>query len=179
MTTAKPNGVSYDSQYSNFTFTAGPIELTARFFSPVIPKDYCRTSIPLSYLTVETLSTDGADHDVTLYSHVNGAWAAYESNATLTWDIYSGGQPVNASNPLTGIANVTASDTSVYNWIVGLDQQYLFGEESQFTQWGNFTFNTVQGAAIQLNYSSGHDIDLVCTKHGDMFIDLLLTSLVV
>ena len=25
LTTAEPNAVSYDSQYSNFTFTAGPI----------------------------------------------------------------------------------------------------------------------------------------------------------
>ena len=159
--TAKPNSVYYDSQYSNFTFTAGPIELVARFFSPVIPNDYCRSSIPLSYLTVETRSLDSASHDVTLYSHVDGSWSSYESNATLNWNIYSGGQPVNATDPVSKIANVTATQTSIYSWVIGLEEQYLFGEQSQFPQWGNFTFSTAQQSAQQLNYSSGHDIDVM------------------
>ena len=69
--TAQPLSVAYDSQYSNFTFQAGPVELTASFFSPVIPKDLCRTSIPLSYLQTSFSSTDGDMHEVQLYSDVN------------------------------------------------------------------------------------------------------------
>jgi hypothetical protein len=38
---AIPLTVSYDSQYSNFTFAAGPVELTASFLSPVLPEDLC------------------------------------------------------------------------------------------------------------------------------------------
>lgn len=45
---ATPLSVRYDSQYSNLTFAAEPVEVTASFFSPVIPKDLCRTSVPLS-----------------------------------------------------------------------------------------------------------------------------------
>jgi hypothetical protein len=68
---AQPLSVAYDSQYSNFTFQGGNVELTASFFSPVTPKDLCRTSIPLSYLQTSFRSTDGAAHNVQLYSDVN------------------------------------------------------------------------------------------------------------
>ena len=83
---AVAQSVSYDSQYSNFTFTAGAVEITASFLSAVIPKDLCRTSIPLSYLTTYVRSNDNATHSVQFYSHVNAAWAAFESNATISWD---------------------------------------------------------------------------------------------
>lgn len=69
---ALPQTVAYDSQYTNFTFQAGPVEIFASFFSPVIPQDLCRTSIPLSYLTVAAKSLDGANHNVSLYTDVNG-----------------------------------------------------------------------------------------------------------
>ena len=161
LNSALPTSVYYDSQYSNFTFNAGPIELVARFFSPVVPNDYCRTSIPLSYLTVETRSLDKATHDVTLYSHVDGSWASFESNATLQWDIYSGNQPMNGTDTVSRAVNVTTSPDSIYTWVVGLEQQYLFGENTQFPEYGNFTFSTAQHAAQQLNFSSGHDIDIL------------------
>jgi hypothetical protein len=53
---AVPLGVSLDSQYSNFTFQAGPVTIEASFLSPVTPKDVCRSSIPLSYLTTTARS---------------------------------------------------------------------------------------------------------------------------
>ena len=110
--TAVPLTVSYDSQYSNFTFSAGPIEVTASFLSSVIPKDICRTSIPLSYLTTTILSTDGALHDVQFYSDVNAAWIAYETNKTIEWNLYEG------SNPVNGSGNATGGSSSIYSWFV-------------------------------------------------------------
>jgi hypothetical protein len=53
---AVPQNVSFDSQSSNFTFRAGPVTVEASFFSPVTPKDECRSSIPLSYLTTTAWS---------------------------------------------------------------------------------------------------------------------------
>lgn len=87
---AQPKTVSYDSQYSNFTFQAGAVEILASFFSPVTPKDICRTSIPLSYLTTSVQSLDGQNHHVRFYSDVNGAWIADDSSATLEWSTYLG-----------------------------------------------------------------------------------------
>lgn len=152
--TAIPLTVSYDSQYSNFTFAAGPIILSANFFSPVVPTDYCRSSIPLSYLTVSTKSGDGAAHDVQLYTDIDGAWASHNPAAPLTWDIYLGGYAVNGSNV------TSASPSSIYSWVISLQHQYEFGESSQFPQWGNFTFSTAQGNAQELRFSSGQDLEL-------------------
>lgn len=73
---ATPLAVSYDSHYSNFTFDAGPLRVTASFFSPVLPKDLCKSSVPLSYLEVSYSATDGKSHEVQLYSDVNGMWLA-------------------------------------------------------------------------------------------------------
>ena len=121
--TASPLAVSFDSQYSNFTFRAGPVDLVASFFSPVIPQDLCRTSVPLSYLQVSYASTDGQSHNVQLYSDVNAGWIAPESNATVVWDLYEGSHAVN------GTGNATSSSSSVYSWVLSLQKQYEFAEE--------------------------------------------------
>ena len=110
---AVPLSVSYDSQYSNFTFAAGPVEVTASFLSAVLPKDLCRTSIPLSYLTTSVRSTDNAPHSVQFYSDVNAAWIAPESNKTIEWNLYEAGSPVNGSG------NATKGASAVYSWSVG------------------------------------------------------------
>jgi hypothetical protein len=82
---AIPLTVSYDSHYSNFTFDAGPVRLTARFFSPVLPEDICESSIPMSYLEVSFQSMDNKTHDVELYSDVNGMWLA-NGTRSLMWN---------------------------------------------------------------------------------------------
>jgi hypothetical protein len=70
---AVPQAVKYDSQYSNFTFLAGNVSVVASFFSPVTPRDVCRSSIPLSYLVTSIQAMDNATHDIRLYSHINAA----------------------------------------------------------------------------------------------------------
>lgn len=109
--TATPMHVSYDSQYSNFTFAAGPLVVTASFLSPVLPLDYCRTSIPLSYLTTSWVSTDNATHSVQTYSDVNGAWISFDSTATIEWMLYQGSTPFNSSTN-------TTNSSSIYSWYV-------------------------------------------------------------
>lgn len=152
--TAVPISVSYDSQYSNFTFTAGPVELTASFFSPVLPQDLCRTSIPLSYLLTSYVSTDGQDHEVQLYSDINAAWITYEYNKTVEWNLYEGSEIVN------GTGNSTGGASAVYSWIFELQQQYQFAEESDFPSWGNFTYSSSPGQAQDWSFESGFSANL-------------------
>lgn len=147
--TAVPLTVSYDSQYSNFTFAAGPVEVTASFLSPVLPQDLCRTSIPLSYLQTSYKSTDGSSHDVQLYSDVNAAWIAYESNKTIQWDLFEGSTIVNGSG------NATGGPSSVYSWVFELQQQYEFAEEFDFPLWGNFTYSSSPGSSQNFSFESG------------------------
>ena len=113
---AVPESVTYDSSYSNFTMIAGPVRVLASFLSPVIPKDICRTSIPLTYLTVYAESMDGAAHEIQFYADLDASWVAYESNATVQWDLYQGTQSIN------GTANGTSS---IFSWSVSLVEDCL------------------------------------------------------
>lgn len=78
--------VSYDSHYSNLTFDAGSLRVTASFFSPVLLKDLCRSSVPMSYLEVSYSATDGKAHDVQVYSNVNGTWLA-NGDLQIKWEL--------------------------------------------------------------------------------------------
>ncbi|KAK6366508.1 hypothetical protein LTS17_010594 [Exophiala oligosperma] len=151
---AIPQDVSYDSQYSNYTFQAGPVLVTASFFSPVIPKDLCRTSIPLSYLTTSVESLDGSSHDVQFYSDVNGDWMAPEGNKTLIWDLYQSIRSINGSG------DVTDSSNFIYTWLFNLSSQYEFAEESQLPLWGNFSYTTSPGQASNFSFQSGYSATL-------------------
>jgi hypothetical protein len=152
---ATPLNVAYDSQFSNYTFQAGPVLVTASFFSPVIPKDLCRTSIPLSYLTTSVASLDGLDHDVQIYGDVNGNWIAPEGNKTLNWDLYRNTAAINGSGNAT-----TDSSSVVYTWLFNLSSQYRFAEESQLPLWGNFSYTTSPAQATNFSFQSGYSATL-------------------
>lgn len=152
---AVPLTVSYDSQYSNFTFSAGPMEITASFLSSVLPRDLCRTSIPLSYLTTSVRSTDNISHSVQFYSDVNAAWVAYENNVTTQWDLYDASVPVNGS--LSAM-----NSSSVYSWFVHLERAYEFAEEYDKPLWGNLTYSTSSNfsGSTNFSYQSGYSSTL-------------------
>lgn len=152
---ATPVTTSYDSSYSNFTFAAGPVELTASFFSSVTPQDLCRTSIPLSYLSVSVTPKDGNPHKVSLYTDVNGGWVTQPA-APLTWQIHADGNTFDTSN-------FTAQSDTIYTWAVQLRNQYVFGEnhgrgQGIFPQWGDFVWSCSQGTAKSINFQSGHSV---------------------
>lgn len=155
---AKPKTVSYDSQYSNFTFTAGPVEILASFLSPVTPKDICRTSIPLSYLTTSIKSLDGRSHHIRFYSDVNGAWISHDSSQTLLWDLYRSG--LGLTKPVNGSGNATDSANVLYSWIYQLQESYTFGEESDFPQWGNFSYSSSPMGAKNFSFKAGYSADV-------------------
>ena len=152
--TASQLAVSFDSQYSNFTIRAGPVDLIASFLSPVIPQDLCRTSIPLSYLQVSFHSTDNRSHDVQLYSDVNAGWISPETNTTVNWNLFEGASAVNGSG------NATGGPSTIYSWVLSQENQYEFGEEQDFPQWGNFTYSSSPGYSQNFSFQSGHSLDL-------------------
>ena len=49
----------------------GQIEMKITFLSPVYPDDLMRASLPYSYMEVEVHSTDGATHDVQVYTDIS------------------------------------------------------------------------------------------------------------
>jgi hypothetical protein len=148
--TASQLAVSFDSQYSNFTIRAGPVDLVASFLSPVIPQDLCRTSIPLSYLEVSFHSTDNQSHNVQLYSDVNAGWISPEINTTANWNLFEGASVINGSG------NATGGSSAIYSWVLSQENQYEFGEQQDFPQWGNFTYSTSPGHSQNFSFQSGY-----------------------
>ena len=146
---AVPQNVTYDSQYSNFTFTAGPVEITASFFSPVVPKDLCRTSIPLSYLTTSVRSTDGSEHRVGFYSDISSAWIDAHWDWEISWDLFKGAVPANKSS------NASAVPDDVYSWIYQRQHQTVFGEQKEFPLWGNASYSSSPMGAASFTFQSG------------------------
>ena len=49
---------------------AGIVEMNITFLSPLTPTDLMRQSLVFSYLDVSVTSTDGAAHDVQLYTDI-------------------------------------------------------------------------------------------------------------
>ncbi|KAI1344451.1 DUF1793-domain-containing protein [Xylariaceae sp. FL0016] len=161
-----PQDVSFDSQYSNFTFLAGPVTIKASFFSPITPKDTCRSSIPLSYLTTSIQSNDGQPHRIHFYSDVNAAWLALTNENDILWDLKLGGVSVN------GTGNATNSPENVYTWQLSRKNNFHFGESANFPLWGNFTYNTSPSGAANFSFQSGY----ANTVRGDFAKNLVLSD---
>ncbi|KAI1385641.1 DUF1793-domain-containing protein [Hypoxylon trugodes] len=144
--TTTPLEVRYDSQFSNFTFLAGPVIITASFFSPVTPKDICRSSIPLSYLTTSVQSNDGHPHHVQFYSDVNAQWIGLGNEYDIIKEFHTG--PLNGN----GTGNSTDVPTS---WILRPRFPALFQEAGEIPRWGNFSFTTSPARTQNFTYQSG------------------------
>ncbi|KAK8057109.1 glutaminase [Apiospora saccharicola] len=151
---ASPQTVAYDSSYSNFTFSAGPVNITASFFSPVLPKDLCRTSIPLSYLTTAVQSTDDKPHSVQFYSDINSAWIGDGADQTRTWEIHRNGAPIN------GTGNVTVAADTMYSWVYQPEKPMPFFEAGDRPQWGQVVYSTQPMGAYNVSFQSGYALDL-------------------
>jgi hypothetical protein len=61
------------------------IELSLTFFTPAFPEDLLLLSRPVTYLTWQVKSRDGAPHDVTLYLDAGGALATDAQNQPVVW----------------------------------------------------------------------------------------------
>ncbi|KAJ7836329.1 hypothetical protein B0H14DRAFT_3460711 [Mycena olivaceomarginata] len=82
---ATQKSFSFTSTQSTFVLSAGPVDVTATFLSPVEPTDLVKQSIPLSYMHVSVASTDGATHSVQVYSDISGEWVSGASEWDIQW----------------------------------------------------------------------------------------------
>ena len=70
---------------STYTLTAGPVTITASFFSPVDPVSLRRQCVPMSYLTVSAAAHDGGRHRVRIYLDISAEWAHGDDTALVRW----------------------------------------------------------------------------------------------
>ena len=71
---------------SIFTFTAGPIELIANFFTHIDPTDLKRLSLPASYIALSARALDGGSHKIQVYIDISGEWTSGDLKEELLWD---------------------------------------------------------------------------------------------
>lgn len=132
-TAATQTSLQVTATRSIFTLTAGGVELTAEWLSPIEPGDLRRESAPLALLTVFAEATDGKGHDVQLYADITGEWASSDEAATITWQ--------------------TTRTASNRYWSVQLKTQHELTEYRQMAQWGTAIWGTRHSAKV--TYQSG------------------------
>lgn len=112
--------------------TAGPVDLTATFLSPVEvwflmiilgyfmfscismqPSDLVRQSLPLSYLAISAQSNDGQSHRVQVYTDISAEWVTGDNSLVANW---------------------TTTTGSIFTHQVSLASQSVYGEVSDHTQ---------------------------------------------
>jgi hypothetical protein len=132
-TAAAQTSLQVTATRSIFTMTAGGVELTAEWLSPIEPGDLKRESAPLALLTVSVQAADGNSHDVQLYADITGEWASSDETAKITWR--------------------TTTTASNRYWSVQLESQDPLTEFDQMAQWGTAIWGTPRSA--ELTYQSG------------------------
>ncbi|KAF7299431.1 hypothetical protein MIND_00892900 [Mycena indigotica] len=89
-TRATQKSVTITATQSIFVLSAGPVDLTVTFLSPVEPNDLVKQSFPFSYVSVVAASTDGASHKVSIYCDISGEWNSGANTWTINWETTKG-----------------------------------------------------------------------------------------
>ncbi|THH06365.1 hypothetical protein EW145_g4138 [Phellinidium pouzarii] len=82
---AVQKSMEFTATQSTFVLTAGPVDLTATFLSPVEPKDLVRQSLPFSYLSLTAAPNDGNAHSVQVYTDISAEWITGDNSLTANW----------------------------------------------------------------------------------------------
>ncbi|KZV92933.1 DUF1793-domain-containing protein [Exidia glandulosa HHB12029] len=134
-TPATQTAFRFTASRSEFKFTAGPVELTVTFLSPVNTDDLLRQTIPFSYLSVAVASKDGAAHNVQVYNDISAEWVSTDPNADVYW-------------------NTTVSSAAISH-SVGLRYQAPFEENRDLIRSGTVYLSTPNGDGV--TYQTGSD----------------------
>ncbi|EIW84037.1 DUF1793-domain-containing protein [Coniophora puteana RWD-64-598 SS2] len=82
---ATQKSMSYTSTQSTFVLSAGPVDLTINFLSPVEPTDLVKLGTPFSYMAISAAANDGGSHNVSIYSDITAEWAVGDTTQLVNW----------------------------------------------------------------------------------------------
>ncbi|KAH7914231.1 hypothetical protein BJ138DRAFT_452039 [Hygrophoropsis aurantiaca] len=133
---ATQKSAEFTSTQSIFVMTAGPVDLTANFLSPVEPTNLVNQSIPFSYLSLSAVSTDGASHSVSIYTDISAEWASGDDTQTVNW--------------------TTTTTGPILTHQVMLEDQQIYTEYSDHIQQGAVYYSTPN--TVSATYQTGQDI---------------------
>ncbi|VDC02380.1 unnamed protein product [Peniophora sp. CBMAI 1063] len=84
-TNAVQKSFSFTSTQSQFVLTAGSVDITVTFLSPIEPTDLVKQSLPFSYMSVSAKSNDGSSHSVQVYTDISAEWVTGDNSLTANW----------------------------------------------------------------------------------------------
>ncbi|KAF8165232.1 DUF1793-domain-containing protein [Crassisporium funariophilum] len=125
----------FTSTQSVFVLSAGPVDLTVTFLSPVEPTDLVKQSIPFSYMAVSAASTDGVAHSVQVYSDISAEWVSGDNSLMANW---------------------TTTTGNIITHQVQLTTQNIFTEVNDHTQYGSAFYSTAN--TVGATFQSGADV---------------------
>ncbi|KAJ6569518.1 hypothetical protein B0H19DRAFT_697259 [Mycena capillaripes] len=126
-TKATQKSFTFTSTQSIFVLSAGPVDVTVTFLSPVETSDLVKFSIPLSYMQVSVASTDGAAHSVQVYSDISGEWVSGETSWDIQW-------------------STTTAD--VISHQISLVSPAKFEESNDHSQYGTWSYSILNGKGV-------------------------------
>jgi len=74
-----------------YTFEGSGVALKLTFTTPALPDDISILSRPVTYLTYDVHSTDGKEHEVSIFFGASGELAVNSTDQNVTWKDASGG----------------------------------------------------------------------------------------
>ncbi|AKQ47627.1 glutaminase [Rufibacter radiotolerans] len=86
---ARQNSLVVTATQTQYTFTCGPVDLKVTFTSPLLLHDLHLLSRPVSYVSFQATSTDGATHSTDLYFGVSSALAVNIPDQEVTAQAYT------------------------------------------------------------------------------------------
>ncbi|KAJ7368444.1 DUF1793-domain-containing protein [Mycena albidolilacea] len=126
----------FTSTQSIFVLSAGPVDITVTFLSPVEPTDLVKQSIPFSYMAVSAAATDGKSHSVQVYSDISAEWVSGDNSLTVNWNSTTSG--------------------SILTHQVQLQTPTVFGEVNDHTQYGSAFYSTPN--TVGATFQTGADV---------------------
>ncbi|KAJ7068393.1 DUF1793-domain-containing protein [Mycena amicta] len=132
---ANQTSMEFTSTKSVFVMSAGAIDLTVTFLSPVEATDLTKQSFPFSYMAISAASTDGKAHSVQVYSDISAEWVSGDLSQLVNW-------------------NTTVGDTLVHQ--IQLQNPVVFGEANDRVQYGSAFYATTAGTGV--TYQTGGDV---------------------
>jgi hypothetical protein len=137
-TKAVQKSATFTATQSIFVLTAGPVDITVTFLSPVEPKDLVKQSLPFSYLAVSAVSNDGGSHDVHVYTDISGEWISGDVNLQANW--------------------TTTDNDNIITHQAQLVSPTVYGEANDHIQHGSSYYSTQNGDGV--TYQTGEDISV-------------------
>ncbi|KAK7061847.1 DUF1793-domain-containing protein [Favolaschia claudopus] len=126
----------FTSTQSIFVLSAGPVDLTVTFLSPVEPNDLVKQSIPFSYMAVSAASTDESTHSVQIYSDISAEWVSGDNSLLVDWNSTTSG--------------------AILTHQVQLQTPNVFGEVNDHTQYGFAFYSTPN--TVGATFQTGPDV---------------------